>query len=256
MCAMRAPLAAWAALAICAVIPIAIYFTVQLTVGNDADTSAREHLTQFSRRANRATYTAQYGGRAADGEVSREQRIAVYRQAGVPPYVRFDLPEPIEFDDDGLEDILRGGDILILNPDEPSVYISCRTARNSCRTADGLERLAFVSYLVLFSYPEPAPYKQPHSVRQLPDDTIAGEHASCFEVVEPDPLPEQPPGLGVVIGEGLPAILCYADDGVPLRYGEKQDEGVVFLDAFEVTRAVPPGTFDLPFPFVPSVYDE
>ena len=205
-------------------------------------------------------YAARYRAFAVGGS-TQEGALVVYRAPGTG--FRIDLVGAIELDgDQEMDEIMKGGDILIVIndiKDQSSFQMySCRTQRRSCRTADGLEILGFVSILSYFSYPLPAVYEQPHTVEEVERISAAGEEARCFLIREKDPDAEktQPPGLGVVVGEGLPVTLCYTKDGIPLRFGEVQDGVDAGLEATEIVRSVDESVFDLPFEFVPSVYDD
>jgi hypothetical protein len=214
---------------------------------------ASRGLESYSARGLTGTYVARYGPGAS---LAIPGELVLYRAPGIG--LRIDLPEPIhaewDAEDEDIEEIMKGGDILIFNPSHEQTWISCLTTRRSCRSADGLEALAFSAFGLLFHYPEGAVYEQAHTVTRLPDETIAGEKARCFEVAS-DPTGQQRENLGVVVGEGLPVVLCYANDGVPLRYGQDQGGTMTYIDALEVTREVRSDAFELPYTFLPSTYD-
>lgn len=240
-----------------ALVPATIYVTVSATLSESGETAAEE-LSALSTKSVNASYFARYGGSASgiDGE---GDFLTVYRQSEVA--LRFDLAEPIRLDEDETETepVMRGGDILILGADQSSRgFYSCRRERGTCRSGDGLEALAIAAFGSLFLYPFGAVYEQPHEVERAGQIEAAGESGQCFVIKEKDPdaVKTQPPGLGVVVGEGLPVTLCYASDGVPLFYAEGAGPESPGLKALEISREVDASAFELPFPFEESVYDE
>lgn len=230
----------------CAVIPVGIYSLVQVTTG-DSDRNAGAQLAALSLKSLAISHSVRYATVPGRVEV-----LVAHRDPDVG--VRFDfLVAPSEVEKEQQSEILKSGDSLI---GSNGGIISCRTARETCRSADGLERLRFVALTSAFMYPEAFVFDQPHSVRRIDPDVVAGVSATCFHVdVRLDVTP--PAGLGIVAGKGLPLILCYSDDGIPLRWiVEEFGKAVEGLEAVAVDRTVDPSVFEPPFPVVASIYDD
>lgn len=214
---------------------------------------ASAELALLSKKGENLTYYARYEG--ADPKTGATSALTFYRAPRIG--FRFDLPDPIgaDFDTKTDDDVLKSGDILIVNQALPGRYISCRTERRTCRTAGGLERLGIVTFLTLFRYaPTDDFYLQPHTVRRATPISAAGESGQCF-VIEKRELraDETPVADGFIPGEGLPITLCYAADGLPLAGKDNPESG--FIQASAIKREVDSSAFEPPFPIVPSTYD-
>ncbi|HLB24454.1 MAG TPA: hypothetical protein VJP07_10195, partial [Dehalococcoidia bacterium] len=177
----------------CAAAPLSIYLAVQLLVKDGSTTGAAADLARLSETADRTMYAARYRAFAVGGS-TQEGALVVYRAPGTG--FRIDLVGAIELDDDHeMDEIMKGGDILIVIndiKDQSSFQMySCRTQRRSCRTADGLEILGFVSILGYFSYPLPAVYEQPHTVEEVERISAAGEEAEKRIAAMPMLPPEE-----------------------------------------------------------------
>jgi hypothetical protein len=251
---MHTRLLSYVALAICGVTPVVLYAIVQAFVG--ASPSPKDELRRLSQLSLSATYSARYGDPNDPNDLITVHQLV--SAPGTPVRFRYDFPEPLAHEDIGEpnEDVLKGGDVLIFNHDYPEEGLSCRTERGSCRSIDALELIAFVSLTSLFTYDFPRTLERPHSVRSLPGEVIAGERARCYRIDGVEQSVDEPTGSNES-GEGLPRILCYAEDGVPLRLGQASEDGGGFdyVDAVSVSRDVSLDVFEPPFEFVPSVYD-
>src|SRR5205823_13900020 len=94
--------------------------------------------------------------------------IVIYNKPTVG--YRLDLPAPLDAKDDASEndDVLKSGDILIADQRLPEHFISCRTLRRSCRTADGLEGVGIASLRITFRYDTPM-FEKPNAVTRGED---------------------------------------------------------------------------------------
>jgi hypothetical protein len=142
--------------------------------GSDSE-GAAARLTRLSRQSATLTYYARYQTEGSDGKSL--DSLTVYQEPRVG--FRFDLPAPLDAEDDAKQpdSVLKSGDIFILNPALPDRLISCRTARGSCRHADGLEVLAFLTFSMLFRYDQPF-FEQPNTVTRNTDISAADKRRS------------------------------------------------------------------------------
>ncbi len=238
--------------------------------GGSGSGDAEATLARLSKQGEGLSYRVRYEGADPTDPMSLSD-ITFYREPGVG--YRFDLPTPLlqrapgdipspHLDDAKIDDdLLKSGDIFIVNLERSArsdQYISCRTTRATCRTADGLEVLAIASFLTLFEFDQPF-FEQPHTVTRTNAITGAGESGECFVVTQRTGTADEQAtasASGFVPGAGLPETLCYAADGIPLG-GLVSDTApnMNWLKAVELERRVDSAVFDPPFPVVPSIYD-
>ena len=229
-----------------------------LAQGNDGSSDADATLARLSKLGEGQTYYVRYAGANANDPNSLVP-ITFYFKPGVG--FRVDLASPLDATDDAKNDsdLLKSGDIFIINPALRQPYASCRTARQTCRAADGLEVLGMESLLALFRYDTPF-FDQPHTVSRTSDISAVGETARCFVISQRPTANENEQATaersGFVPGAGLPKTFCYTDDGIPLG-GLVSDTppNSSWIKAAELKREVDDAAFDLPFPMVPSTYD-
>lgn len=224
--------------------------------GGHHNDDAAATLTRLSKQGESLTYYARYEAADASNETPGSF-ITIYNKPGIG--LRFDLGAPLHGDDATSEDdVLSGGDILVVNRALPQPFVSCRTTRQSCRTADGLERLAIVTFSALFRYDQPV-FDQPHTVSAGGDISAAGETAKCFVITRRmGSSSEQATAerSGFVPGADLPETFCYAPDGLPLGGLVSATQPNTWIKAVEVKRDVGDAVFEPPFPLVHSVYDD
>jgi hypothetical protein len=253
---MRRALIGSLLIAIAAVIGLGVFWLFER--GGQGSEDADATLTRLSKQSGDLTYYARYQG-ADQNDANSLSSIALYNKPGVG--FRFDLPTPLlsAKEDANLDnDVLRSGDILIVNLTLPERYISCRTLRQTCRTADGLERLTIVSFLTLFRF-DPPLFEQPHSVRRTADISALGETAKCFVISRRSVSKNEQATADAsssISDKGLPKTICYTNDGVPLG-GLVSDSppNTNWIKAVELKREVDDAAFKPPFPMVSSVYD-
>jgi len=252
---MRRALLGSLLIAIAALIGFGVFwFFVRGRHGNE---DAAGTLARLSKQGAALTYYARYEG-AGKSDPTETVFLTVYNKPGVG--FRFELAAPLDPEDDAKQrdDVLKSGDIFIVNLPLTGGFISCRTVRQSCRTADGLEVLVILSFSTLFRYDSPF-FEQPHTVTRGDDILAAGETASCFVVTQRTGTKNEQAtaeSSGFVPGAGLPKTLCYASDGVPVG-GLLSDTppNTDWIKAVEIKRGVDNAVFEPPFPIVPSVYD-
>src|SRR5438105_13954725 len=207
--------------------------------GGGSNESAEAELTRLSKQSAETTYYARYESQG-QSDPTITSTIVVYNKPSVG--YRFDLPAPVDAKDDASEndDVLKSGDILIANQRLAEHFISCRTVRRSCRTADGLEGVAMASLRITFRYDTPI-FEKPNAVTRGNDISTAGETGRCFVVSERAGNENEQARVedsSFMPGE-LPRTFCYTSDGIPLSVSVPENPPKAnSLKATEIRREV------------------